>query len=96
MTIRLSRRAERLTSSLIRDILHLTQRPGVISFAGGLPAAEVMPPLDFEGLADDYRQYGPSEGERRRDEAPPAAELLVDAREILDDGVHGRVCLSSI
>ncbi|BBA36420.1 aminotransferase [Methylocaldum marinum] len=63
MTIRLSRRAERLTSSLIRDILQITQRPGVISFAGGLPAAEVMPPLDFEGLADDYRQYGPSEGE---------------------------------
>jgi DNA-binding transcriptional MocR family regulator len=63
MTLRLSRRAERLTSSLIRDILHLTQRPGVISFAGGLPADELMPPLNFEGLANDHRQYGPSEGE---------------------------------
>jgi DNA-binding transcriptional MocR family regulator len=63
MTLRLSRRAARLTSSLIRDILQVTQRPGVISFAGGLPATEVMPPLNFEGLADDYRQYGPSEGE---------------------------------
>ncbi|MDV3242084.1 MAG: PLP-dependent aminotransferase family protein [Methylocaldum sp.] len=63
MTLRLSRRAERLTSSLIRDILQVTQRPGVISFAGGLPADELMPSLDFEGLADDYRQYGPSEGE---------------------------------
>jgi 2-aminoadipate transaminase len=61
--LRLSRRAERLTSSLIRDILHLTQRPGMISFAGGLPADELMPALDFEGLADDCRQYGPSEGE---------------------------------
>lgn len=63
MTLRLSCRAARLTSSLIRDILQVTQRPGVISFAGGLPAAEVMPPLNVEGLADDYRQYGPSEGE---------------------------------
>jgi len=63
MNLRLSRRAERLTSSLIRDILQVTQRPGVISFAGGLPADELMPPLDFDGLADDHRQYGPSEGE---------------------------------
>jgi DNA-binding transcriptional MocR family regulator len=63
MNPRLSRRATRLTSSLIRDILQVTQRPGVISFAGGLPAEELMPVLDFAGLADDGRQYGPSEGE---------------------------------
>jgi DNA-binding transcriptional MocR family regulator len=59
----LSRRVARLTSSLIRDILQVTQRPGVISFAGGLPAQELMPDLDFTGLADAGRQYGPSEGE---------------------------------
>ncbi|RYU62544.1 PLP-dependent aminotransferase family protein [Methylolobus aquaticus] len=59
----LSRRAARLTSSLIRDILQVTQRPGVISFAGGLPAEELMPALDFSGLAEAGRQYGPSEGE---------------------------------
>lgn len=63
MSPRLSRRATRLTSSLIRDILRVTQRPGVISFAGGLPAEELMPTLDFTGLADAGRQYGPSEGE---------------------------------
>lgn len=44
MTLRLRRRAARLTSSLIRDILQVTQRPGVISFAGGLPVAEVASP----------------------------------------------------
>ncbi|MDD5037263.1 MAG: PLP-dependent aminotransferase family protein [Methylococcaceae bacterium] len=59
----LSRRTQRLTSSLIRDILQVTQRPGVISFAGGLPASELMPSLNLDELADDYRQYGPSEGE---------------------------------
>ncbi|WP_255556649.1 PLP-dependent aminotransferase family protein [Methylococcus sp. Mc7] len=63
MTHRLSRRTERLTSSLIRDILQITQRPGVISFAGGLPAEELMPELDFGACAADSRQYGPSEGE---------------------------------
>lgn len=63
MTLQLSRRSERLTSSLIRDILQVTQRPGMISFAGGLPADELMPALDFGGLDSDYRQYGPSEGE---------------------------------
>ncbi len=63
MTLRLPRRAARLTGSLIRDILQVTQRPGVISFAGGLPVAEAMPPLYFEGLVDDYCQYGSSEGE---------------------------------
>lgn len=63
MKPQLSRRATRLTSSLIRDILQVTQRPGVISFAGGLPAEELMPALDFAGLDEGCRQYGPSEGE---------------------------------
>ncbi len=75
----LSRRTARLTSSLIRDILQVTQRPGVISFAGGLPADELMPALDFEGLTHDYRQYGPSEGE-------PALRSLI-ARQLSGLGV---------
>ena len=32
-----------LKSSAIRDILKLTSKPGMISFAGGLPAPEVFP-----------------------------------------------------
>lgn len=63
MNFRLSRRTERLTSSLIRDILQITQRPGVISFAGGLPAEELMPSLNLAECATESRQYGPSEGE---------------------------------
>lgn len=58
-----SERVTRLTGSLIREILALTQQPGVISFAGGLPAAEVMPALDLAGVPQALRQYGTTEGE---------------------------------
>lgn len=36
-------RARRMDSSVIREILKLTEQPDVISFAGGLPAPEVFP-----------------------------------------------------
>ena len=58
-----SERVSRLTGSLIREILALTQQPGVISFAGGLPAAEVMPALDLSEVPQSLRQYGTTEGE---------------------------------
>lgn len=35
--------AERVGSSAIRDLLHLTQRPDVISLAGGLPSPDAFP-----------------------------------------------------
>lgn len=37
-----------ITSSTIRELLKLTQRPEVISFAGGLPAAEYFPVERFQ------------------------------------------------
>jgi 2-aminoadipate transaminase len=40
---RYAQRIETLTSSTIRELLKLTQRPEVISFAGGLPASEFFP-----------------------------------------------------
>ncbi|MDA8364824.1 MAG: PLP-dependent aminotransferase family protein [Gammaproteobacteria bacterium] len=58
-----SERIERLTGSLIREILALTQRDGVISFAGGLPATEAMPDLDLAAAPQHLRQYGTTEGE---------------------------------
>ena len=39
----LARRAERLEPSVIREILKLTELPGIISLAGGLPSAETFP-----------------------------------------------------
>ncbi|MEU3724421.1 PLP-dependent aminotransferase family protein [Streptomyces sp. NPDC031705] len=44
-------RASAVGSSPVREILALTERPGVISFAGGLPAPELF---DTEGLRAAY------------------------------------------
>ncbi|SMF20529.1 aminotransferase-like domain-containing protein [Pseudogulbenkiania subflava] len=58
-----SERIERLSGSLIREILAAAQRPEVISFAGGLPASTCLPPLDFPDVPPALAQYGTSEGE---------------------------------
>jgi 2-aminoadipate transaminase len=49
---RLARRTERLKPSTIREILKVTQNPGVISFGGGLPAAELFPVDDVSAAQD--------------------------------------------
>ncbi|MFC4276089.1 aminotransferase-like domain-containing protein [Achromobacter aloeverae] len=65
-----SERATQLTSSAIREILKVTERPDVISFAGGLPAPSGFP-VDVVRAAFDKvlvsngrsaLQYGPTEG----------------------------------
>ena len=58
-----SERIDRLTSSLIRELLALTQKPDIISFAGGLPAREAMPSLDLTALPPELSQYGTTDGE---------------------------------
>ncbi len=58
-----SERIDRLTSSLIRELLALTQKPDIISFAGGLPAREAMPPLNLADASPDLSQYGTTDGE---------------------------------
>jgi 2-aminoadipate transaminase len=39
----LARRTERMNPSVIREILKITERPGIISLAGGLPSADTFP-----------------------------------------------------
>jgi len=39
----LARRAERMNPSIIREILKVTERPGLVSLAGGLPSADTFP-----------------------------------------------------
>ena len=60
---RYSRRVDNLVASPIREILAVIDRPGMISFAGGLPAAETFPDLDAGAVPRQWLQYGPSEGE---------------------------------
>ena len=58
-----SERIDRLTSSLIRELLALTQKPDIISFAGGLPARDAMPLLNLGDLPPELSQYGTTDGE---------------------------------
>ena len=44
---RLAKRTAGMKSSMIRELLKLTQQPDIISFAGGLPAPELFPVREF-------------------------------------------------
>ena len=69
-TSRYSLRTRRVRSSEIRDLLKITEQPGVISFAGGLPSLEAFPLQRFEEachkvIAEQSArslQYGRTEG----------------------------------
>jgi 2-aminoadipate transaminase len=69
-TYRFAQRTKVIKSSVIRELLKLTQRPEVISFAGGLPAPELFPIERFQQvcrrvLAEKGAcalQYGTTEG----------------------------------
>ncbi|MGB6449373.1 MAG: PLP-dependent aminotransferase family protein [Steroidobacteraceae bacterium] len=60
---RLSRRICDLHASPIREILSVIDTPGMVSFAGGLPAPETFPALSAEAIPRSWLQYGPTEGE---------------------------------
>src|SRR5512139_1626230 len=78
-TERFAQRTHRMTSSAIRELLKLTARPDVISFAGGLPAPELFPIEEFRAAADavlskqgrQALQYSTTEG------YPPLREMIV-------------------
>jgi DNA-binding transcriptional MocR family regulator len=67
-------------ASAIRDLLSVTERPDVISFAGGLPAPELFPADGLRtafdavlaGDAGRALQYGPTQGHR------PLRELVAE------------------
>lgn len=61
MSWTLARRAERLNPSIIREILKVTERPGVISLAGGLPAAEGFPVDALREASERVLRHSPSE-----------------------------------
>jgi len=69
-TARYALRTKGITSSAIRELLKVTQRPEMISFGGGLPAPDVFPVKRFEEACHKVLteqaalalQYGESEG----------------------------------
>lgn len=61
--LNLSDYANRLPGSPVREILHVSQQPGMISFAGGLPDAAVMPEMPVLDNLAAISQYGTSDGE---------------------------------
>jgi 2-aminoadipate transaminase len=62
-----------MKKSVIRELLKLTQKPEIISFAGGLPSPETFPVKEIASLAKEVierdgkwaLQYGPTEGDPR-------------------------------
>jgi len=66
----LARRAARLNPSTIREILKLTERPGIVSLAGGLPSADTFPVEAMRAACErvlgtqarEALQYAASEG----------------------------------
>ena len=79
-TSRYALRTKSITSSQIRELLKVTQKPGMISFGGGLPAPDVFPVQRFEEAchkvlteqAASALQYGETEGYR------PLRELIAN------------------
>jgi DNA-binding transcriptional MocR family regulator len=60
---RLSERTANLYASPVREMLKVAGRPDVISFAGGLPAADSFDDLELPTPPRSLLQYGPTEGE---------------------------------
>ncbi len=70
MSFQQARRAARMSPSIIREILKVTERPGIISLAGGLPAPDTFPVQAMREASErvlrdhprEALQYAASEG----------------------------------
>lgn len=70
MALKYAKRMDNIRASEIRELLKLTQKPGIISFGGGFPAPELFPVDEMieiskyviENHGSKALQYGPTEG----------------------------------
>jgi 2-aminoadipate transaminase len=70
VSFQLARRAERMNPSIIREILEVTEQPGIISLAGGLPSPDSFPVEAMQVASErvlremphEALQYAASEG----------------------------------
>lgn len=87
---RYAQRNQRMSSSIIRELLKFTQQPDIISFAGGLPAPELFPVEAFRAAADKVLaqsgkkalQYSATEGYQ------PLRSLIVE--KMARYGIHAQ------
>jgi 2-aminoadipate transaminase len=84
--IHYSTRVRDLYPSPIREILSVIDRPGMVSFAGGLPAPDSFPKLDGV-IPSNYLQYGATEGE------PELREMIATRLRDLGIDCHGEQVL---
>lgn len=85
---RYAQRTQRMKGSAIRELLKMTQRKDVISFAGGMPAPEVFPVQEFKEACirvldhngAEALQYGATEGYQ------PLREMI--ARHAVTNGIQ--------
>lgn len=70
MALKFAKRMDNMKASEIRELLALTAKPDIISFAGGLPAPELFPVDQWKAAVNKVLdekgrqalQYGPTEG----------------------------------
>ena len=70
MPFKFAARMDNIKASEIRELLKLTQKPGIISFGGGFPAPELFPVAQMLEITKEVLekngtkalQYGPTEG----------------------------------
>ena len=70
----MARRAERLNPSTIREILKITELPGIISLAGGLPSADTFPVAAMQEATTRVLRDSPPDGARS---GPSSARLAL-------------------
>ncbi len=69
----LAQRAHKMNPSVIREILKVTEKPGIISFAGGLPSARTFPVEAFAAACETVlRTDGPAALQYASSEGLPA------------------------
>jgi len=56
-----ARRAARMNPSIIREILKVTEKPGILSMAGGLPSADTFPVEALKAACDTVLSKNPRE-----------------------------------
>ena len=92
--VNFANRMDNIKASDVRELLKLTARPEIISFAGGLPAPELFPVADLKAAMDAVMdengtaalQYGVTEGPRHLREQ--IAARLADKNNIHTDPDH--------